>query len=69
MGGTYRTHGKGKKYRKQFGPESVDEVLSCQTLLRCEQHIRAPLQSMYGLDSADSGQESAAVSYEFAGKA
>jgi len=30
MSGTYRTHGKGKKYRIQFSPESVDEVLSCQ---------------------------------------
>jgi hypothetical protein len=54
MGGTYRTHGKSKKYRKQFSPESVDEVLSCQTLRRCEQIIRAPLDSMCGLDSADS---------------
>ena len=69
MGGTYRTHGKSKKYRQQFSPGSVDEALSCQTLLRIEENIRAPLQSRCGLDSADSGQESAAVSCEFAGKA
>jgi len=55
MGGICRTHGKSKKYRKQFSPESVDKVLNCQTLLRFEQIIRTPLQSMCGLDSADLG--------------
>jgi hypothetical protein len=55
MGGICRRHGKSKKYRKQLSPESVDKRLSCQTLLRFDQIIRTPLQSMCGLDSADSG--------------
>jgi hypothetical protein len=53
MGGICRTHGNSKKYRKQFSLESVDKVLSCQALLRFDQIMRAPLQSMCGLDSAD----------------
>ena len=32
MGKTYRTRGKGKKYREPFSPESVDDTLSCRKL-------------------------------------